>query len=440
VIRLPDHRASHRYWAFISYSTRDQEWARALHRRLEGYRLPRRVRPGPDLGVPSVQRLRPVFRDRDELPASADLDGRLREALDQSRYLIVLASRASAGSRWVDAEVRHFIDAGRIGDIFLVVLDGKPDTPLERGVLPLALEGRTDEALWVDARRNAKPSRTSFLRLVAGMLGIGFDALWRRDRRRWRYRLAIWAAVVTLLAGSTGGVLWRQQVIQERDKPERQIAAFRQYFTHYVLSSVRADNPSFPASAIDFQIVRTDDLNGDNLIDFFVFNKTDGFCGSRACQTEVYLSEGGGKYKKILDLFGASTPRTRSHGSDRWKEILATGDTVDSEPAYSVFRWTNNMYELVQYEFCNGTFIEYCDPRSIIMPLDSAVAGRTKIRPDAVFRNAPTASAPAITRIDPKTNISTWDVLGETADGQWYLVDIWKGDSGFVGRSDVSQQ
>lgn len=37
--------AEYRYWAFISYSHQDEEWAGWLHRAIETYRVPRNVSP-----------------------------------------------------------------------------------------------------------------------------------------------------------------------------------------------------------------------------------------------------------------------------------------------------------------------------------------------------------------------------------------------------------
>jgi MTH538 TIR-like domain (DUF1863) len=50
----------------------------------------------------------PVFRDRDELPLSADLGNALQDALRASRYLIVVCSERSANSPWVNEEIRYF--------------------------------------------------------------------------------------------------------------------------------------------------------------------------------------------------------------------------------------------------------------------------------------------------------------------------------------------
>ena len=86
----------YKYWAFISYSHRDRAWGDWLHKTLETYRVPARLvgRASRDGEVPA--RLFPVFRDRDELPSSANLGDVLNESLRQSRYQIVICSPRSA--------------------------------------------------------------------------------------------------------------------------------------------------------------------------------------------------------------------------------------------------------------------------------------------------------------------------------------------------------
>ena len=120
--RLPD-----RYWAFISYAHADEKVARALHRNLETYTGHRRLPPGPTpTGEPIPRRLAPVFRDRDELGASSDLPARLHEALEASRFLIVICSPAAGRSQWVNAEIQRFKSIGRSERIFAYIVDGEP--------------------------------------------------------------------------------------------------------------------------------------------------------------------------------------------------------------------------------------------------------------------------------------------------------------------------
>lgn len=101
-----------KYWAFLSYSHRDQKWVDWLHKALETYRVPRPLvgKESRDGKIPS--RPFPIFRDREELPVSSDLGLNIKEALRESRYLIVICSPRAAQSRWVGEEIRTFKKLG----------------------------------------------------------------------------------------------------------------------------------------------------------------------------------------------------------------------------------------------------------------------------------------------------------------------------------------
>jgi len=58
-------------------------------------------------------RVFPIFRDREELPVSADLSSNINEALQELRYLIVICSPRAAQSRWVAEEIKTFKKLGR---------------------------------------------------------------------------------------------------------------------------------------------------------------------------------------------------------------------------------------------------------------------------------------------------------------------------------------
>jgi len=73
-----------RYRAFISYSHRDERWARWLHRSLERYRVPRRLIGRVTSWGTVPARIAPVFRDREELPSATDLSRTVNAALAQS--------------------------------------------------------------------------------------------------------------------------------------------------------------------------------------------------------------------------------------------------------------------------------------------------------------------------------------------------------------------
>ena len=102
-----------RYAAFISYNHRDRRAAGWLHRALEGYRFPKRLR-GRDTPLgPLGAKLPPIFQDREELAASSDLAASVRAALAEAASLIVVCSPDGARSHWVNEEIRAFVALGQ---------------------------------------------------------------------------------------------------------------------------------------------------------------------------------------------------------------------------------------------------------------------------------------------------------------------------------------
>ncbi|HEX8069273.1 MAG TPA: toll/interleukin-1 receptor domain-containing protein [Pyrinomonadaceae bacterium] len=212
--------ADYKYWAFISYSHQDEEWAKWVHESLETYRVPRRLVGRATPYGPVPERAFPIFRDRDELPGSFDLGGNLRDALRRSRTLIVICSPRAAASRWVNEEVRQFKALGR-ENVLCLIVEGEPnasDKP-ELGLpecFPPALRFRvgadgqlTDERtepIAADARKGRDGRVNAKLKLAAGILGVGFDELRQRERvRRRRERLRtsayVFGVVLLLVAG-----------------------------------------------------------------------------------------------------------------------------------------------------------------------------------------------------------------------------------------------
>ena len=115
-----------RYWAFLSYSHKDRDWANRLHRALVSYAIPRRLIGRQTLVGPAPRRLRPMFKDREELAASAELRERVYAALAQSSALIVLCSPTAATSPWVEDEIVRFKAMHGEARVFAVIVAGAP--------------------------------------------------------------------------------------------------------------------------------------------------------------------------------------------------------------------------------------------------------------------------------------------------------------------------
>jgi hypothetical protein len=186
--------AAAHYAAFISYSHKDAAAARALHRRLESYRVPRRLAGGAGDHGPVPARLTPIFRDRDELPAAGDLSEKVRAALAASDSLIVLCSPHAAGSPWVAREIEAFRELNPGRPVLAAIVAGDPVE-----CFPPALCAAGGEPLAADLRRSGDGQRLGFLKLVAGLTGVGLDALVQRDAARQIRRVT----AVTLVAIAT---------------------------------------------------------------------------------------------------------------------------------------------------------------------------------------------------------------------------------------------
>ena len=116
-----------KYWAFISYSHADEEWAKWLHKSIETYRVPRKLVGRDTANGPLPKRLFPVFRDRDELPGASDLGGKIQDALKTSRSLIVVCSPKSAVSKWVNEEIKTYKALGGADRVLCLMIDGEPN-------------------------------------------------------------------------------------------------------------------------------------------------------------------------------------------------------------------------------------------------------------------------------------------------------------------------
>lgn len=189
------------YFAFISYSRKDERWARWLQNRLETYRLPSAVRKK---HTEAPRRIAPVFRDKTDL-VGGQLQEQLHKELDESRFLILICSANSVGSDWVDREVRHFIETGREKQIIPVVVEGGPGS--SREYFPPSLQTRSEDSL-LGISVTELGRTNAFLRIVATMLGLKFDELARRHRKRMIRRCAAAALCALAVLAAAGGAWW----------------------------------------------------------------------------------------------------------------------------------------------------------------------------------------------------------------------------------------
>lgn len=190
-----------RFYAFVSYSSKDMKWGRLVQRRLEHYRIPAEV--GCDW---TDKHMRPVFFAPTDIQPGA-LNDELKHRLEQSQHLIVIGSPNSAKSEWVGREIEFFHQLGRTDRIhYFIVSKGDPQAcyhPILKTLgIPEILGANIHEHIyrwpWLNNER-------AFVQLISKLLGVEFDSVWRRHRRQMIRRSVLCAlAVVAVIAAMVG--------------------------------------------------------------------------------------------------------------------------------------------------------------------------------------------------------------------------------------------
>lgn len=205
------------YYAFISHSSLDQKMAFWLRDQLEKYRIPTSVQNEVYAEFKGVKRFKPCFAYQTDL-AGGDLNKSLKKELSDSQYLIIICSPESAKSDYVNKEARHFIETGRADNIIPFIVKGNSKESFPSALIELS-EGRfyddttqqyraieKIELRGVDyqqIKKDLHSKKAPVVNVIATMLGLRFDALWDRFRRRRRIRNASIGATLAfvLLAG-----------------------------------------------------------------------------------------------------------------------------------------------------------------------------------------------------------------------------------------------
>ena len=187
----------YRYYAFISYKREDEEWAKWLQHKLEHYRLPSNLNGRTDL----PKEIRPVFKDTSEL-TPGNLPEQINQALEQSKFLIVICSPRSAQSEWVNKEVETFKSMGRTNNIIPFIIDGRPfSSDQTEECFPQAILSLPREQEILGANINEMGRDSAAVKVVARMFDIRFDELWHRHEReqKRRRRMVITSAIAAIL-------------------------------------------------------------------------------------------------------------------------------------------------------------------------------------------------------------------------------------------------
>lgn len=198
----------YKYFAFISYNSKDIVWGKRVQRKFEGYRMPATL-----CSEHGWERnpLNPIFFAPTDIQPGG-LTAELQERLKASRNLIVICSPNSAKSEWVGKEIEYFHSLGRTDNIHFFIVEGEPhsgneDTEcfnpiVETLGLPEILGANIHERVsrwpWVNRER-------AYVQLITKLLGVEFDSIWKRHKRQMIELAVAWSigliAVIASLLG-----------------------------------------------------------------------------------------------------------------------------------------------------------------------------------------------------------------------------------------------
>ena len=197
-----------KYFAFISYNSKDTIWGKRLQKKLEHYKLPSTLCS--EHGWTRTP-IKPVFFAPTDIQPGG-LSEELQERLRASQHLIVICSPNSAKSEWVGKEIEFFHGFGRSNNIHFFIVEGSPnsDDPETECFNPVIKKLGLSEVL--GANVNERISRLpwlnrerAYVQMVSKLLGVEFDTIWQRHKRLLFRKAAVWTigciAVIAAMIG-----------------------------------------------------------------------------------------------------------------------------------------------------------------------------------------------------------------------------------------------
>lgn len=177
----------YKYFAFISYNSKDTKWGWRLQRKLEGYRMPSTLCQ--ERGW-KRKPIKPVFFAPTDIQPGG-LSAELKQRLRASRNLIVICSPHSAKSAWVGEEITYFHSLGRTDNIHLFIIDGVPHSgnPETECLNPVIKQLGIHEILGANIHEKVYRwpwlnKERAYIQLITKLLDVEFDTIWQRHKRR----------------------------------------------------------------------------------------------------------------------------------------------------------------------------------------------------------------------------------------------------------------
>ncbi len=170
------------YFAFISYSRKDKKVANWLHFKLENYEYPRLIVN--ESQRPSHEKyLRPIFLDTKDMQVEErPFTDRIKAALDHSRFLLLICSKDSAKSTYVEKEIDYFLKNHDYNYSLIVPLfiDEVHSDTVPKALLGTTIMSRHFPIYNMQLNEKSEANSYCFYQIAAYLLGVNFPDIYNR--------------------------------------------------------------------------------------------------------------------------------------------------------------------------------------------------------------------------------------------------------------------
>lgn len=197
---------SHKYYAFISYSSKDIKWGKRVHKKLTQFRLPSVLCSDKDI---ARRPIRPVFFAPYDIQPG-ELPDELKGRIEASKYLIVICSPNSAKSEWVGKEIEYFCSVNKKDNVYFFIIDGEPKArnPEFECYNPIINKIGFVDPLGVNVNERIYSfpfsgwnEERAYIQLITKLLGVDFDVLWNHHKRLLKQKVVAVLSFMLLLIG-----------------------------------------------------------------------------------------------------------------------------------------------------------------------------------------------------------------------------------------------
>lgn len=172
----------HKPFAFISYSRKDKKVANWLHKKIENYEYPKNL-VNVDQRPPHDKYIRPVFLDTKDMQIEVrPFTDRIKHALEDAQFLILICSHNSAKSPFVDKEIKYFLEHNNYNYSRIVPLfiDEVLDDTIPEAIKNTTIMTRHFPIYNMALGENSEANSYSYYQIIAYLLGANFSDIYNR--------------------------------------------------------------------------------------------------------------------------------------------------------------------------------------------------------------------------------------------------------------------